>query len=162
FLPTSIINDVLRQLEGMSVFLGKTRPVHLRVAEYDQNIYLDLCNEKWQVVEVSTNGWQILDDSPVAFRGSPGIQALPPPIQGGCVQDLLHFINAGGREQQLLLLSWIVMAFRPTGPYPILSMKGSQGSAKSTCQKILRSLIDPSDSPLRTTPRDERDLMISA
>jgi len=60
------------------------------------------------------------------------------------------------------MLSWIIAAMRPSGPYPILEIKGSQGSAKSTCQKILRALIDPSDSPLRTQPRDERDLMISA
>lgn len=162
FLPNSIIQDILHQLEGMSIFLGTTRPVHLRIASLGDKIYIDLCNEKWQVVEVSASGWQVLDNSPVAFRRSPGMQSLPNPVPGGCVKDLLKFINAGNREQQLLLLSWMVMAFRPSGPYPILSIKGSQGSAKSTCQKILRSLIDPSESPLRTAPRDERDLMISA
>jgi hypothetical protein len=44
----------------------------------------------------------------------------------------------------------------------VLALNGPQGSAKSTCQKVLRSLVDPADSPLRTAPQDERDLMISA
>ncbi|NMB45029.1 MAG: hypothetical protein GX998_01315, partial [Firmicutes bacterium] len=37
-----------------------------------------------------------------------------------------------------------------------------QGSAKSTTARVLRSLVDPNVAPLRTTPRDERDLAIAA
>ena len=59
-------------------------------------------------------------------------------------------------------MSWLVNAFRPTGPYPILLLHGEQGTAKSTTTRILRSLLDPNESPLRTVPRNERDLMISA
>src|SRR5437868_13535290 len=55
-----------------------------------------------------------------------------------------------------------IAAFRPTGPYPILMLQGEQGTAKSTTTRILRSLIDPNVSPLRTVPRNERDLMIAA
>jgi hypothetical protein len=51
---------------------------------------------------------------------------------------------------------------RPTGPYPVLILQGEQGTAKSTAAKVLRLLIDPSAAPLRTAPRDERDLMIAA
>jgi hypothetical protein len=162
FPPQSLVKEHLRQMEGMAMFLGPTRPVHLRVAGDADKLYIDLCDDQWQVVEVSVDGWLVLGESPVVFRRSPGMQALPAPIPGGSVQELLPFVNAGTRDQQLLLLAWIVMAFRPTGPYPVLSIQGAQGSAKSTCQKVIRSLIDPSDSPLRTTPKDERDLMISA
>ncbi len=53
-------------------------------------------------------------------------------------------------------------ALRPVGPYPVLVLHGEQGSAKSTAARILRLLIDPSTAPLRTVPKDERDLMIAA
>ncbi|HKF95677.1 MAG TPA: hypothetical protein VKB96_14000 [Gammaproteobacteria bacterium] len=56
----------------------------------------------------------------------------------------------------------LVVAMRPTGPYPVLILQGEQGTAKSTAAKVLRLLIDPSAAPLRTAPRDERDLMIAA
>src|SRR4029450_13413809 len=37
-----------------------------------------------------------------------------------------------------------------------------QGSAKSSLVRVFRSLIDPNTAALRTTPRDERDLVIAA
>jgi hypothetical protein len=44
----------------------------------------------------------------------------------------------------------------------VLNINGEQGSAKSTAQKILRSLIDPNSSLLRCEPREPRDLVITA
>jgi len=71
-------------------------------------------------------------------------------------------INIQNREHQILVLTWLVAAFRPKGPYPVLAFHGQQGSAKTTAQTLLKKLIDPSVAPMRTAPRDERDLMISA
>ena len=162
-MPTkAIVTELLRQFEGVARFEGEEFPVHLRVAEHRGNIILDLCDTNWRVVEISPSGWQIRSNSPVRFRRSPGMRPLPAPTSGGTVSDLLRFLNLGSREQELLCLSWLLAALRPRGPYPVLAIKGTQGSAKSTAQRVLRSLIDPSDSPLRTAPRDERDLMISA
>lgn len=39
---------------------------------------------------------------------------------------------------------------------------GEQGSAKSSLVRVLRALSDPNAAALRTTPRDERDLVIAA
>src|SRR5262245_64966627 len=39
---------------------------------------------------------------------------------------------------------------------------GEQGSAKSTFATILRSLVDPNTAPLRSFPREDRDLFIAA
>ena len=78
--------------------------------------------------------------------------------------DLLRqFINLepGGTELRLVV-AWLVQALRPTGPYPVLILQGEQGSAKSTMEKLLRGLVDPSTAPLRTAPRNERDLIIAA
>ena len=41
-------------------------------------------------------------------------------------------------------------------------VQGEQGSAKSTACRVLRLLIDPHSTPLRTVPRSPRDLMITA
>jgi putative DNA primase/helicase len=60
------------------------------------------------------------------------------------------------------LVAWLAAACRPHGPYPLLILQGEQGSAKSTTAKLLRRLIDPSTAPLRTPPREERDLVIAA
>lgn len=39
---------------------------------------------------------------------------------------------------------------------------GEQGSAKSSLVRVLRALVDPNTAALRTTPREERDLVIAA
>src|SRR5262249_20593555 len=49
-----------------------------------------------------------------------------------------------------------------TGPYAVLILTGEQGAAKSTMARLLRWLIDPNAAPLRSQPRDGRDLVIAA
>jgi hypothetical protein len=87
---------------------------------------------------------------------------LPEPVRGGSLDQLRPFINAGEKSTWILLISWLIGAFNPTGPYPILVLQGEQGSAKSTTARVLRSLIDPGRPALRSSPRDERDMMIAA
>ena len=62
----------------------------------------------------------------------------------------------------ILLVAWLVGAFRPEGPYPILRVNGEQGSAKSTLCRILRELIDPNEALVRSAPNGERELIVSA
>lgn len=87
--------------------------------------------------------------------------ALPTPKRGGRISSLRRFVNVKD-EDWVLFVSWLVAAFRPKGPYPILGLHGEQGSAKTTAGRVARQLIDPFKAPMRTKPRDERDLMISA
>ena len=65
-------------------------------------------------------------------------------------------------ENLILVLCWLVNSFRPDYPFPILLLSGEQGTAKSTSSRVLRSLIDPSTIPVRSAPRDERDLILAA
>ena len=73
-----------------------------------------------------------------------------------------RFLNVRDENDLVLMLAWLIAAFRPRGPYPILALHGEQGTAKSTTGRVLRAVIDPNAAPLRTAPRDERDLMIAA
>jgi hypothetical protein len=61
-----------------------------------------------------------------------------------------------------LLVAWLVAALRPRGPFPVLPLAGEQGSAKSTTERVLRELVDPNVAPLRSEPRNGRDLAIAA
>jgi hypothetical protein len=44
----------------------------------------------------------------------------------------------------------------------VLLFQGEQGSPKSSAERLVRALVDPSAAPLRTTPRSEHDLYIAA
>jgi putative DNA primase/helicase len=54
------------------------------------------------------------------------------------------------------------MALRDTGPYPVLTINGEQGTGKSVFSRMIRSLVDPSAAPIRAVPKDDRDLVVSA
>ena len=155
------LQDALSVLAGMALFDGPEYAVFTRLAGCEGAIYLDLTNIGWEVVEITASGWRVLTDPPVKFRRARGMLALPNPVHGGDIRDLRHFINVDDHDWPLVL-AWLVAALRPTGPYPILVIHGDQGSAKSTAERILRSLVDPNRAALRAEPKDPRDLMIAA
>jgi hypothetical protein len=156
------VQDALGVLEGKALFDGPESPVFTRLSEQNDAIYLDLANTSWQTVEISVRGWRIVETSPVKFRRSKGMLSLPAPEQGGDLSVLHPFLNIATAEDWCLIVSWLLATLRPTGPYPVLVVHGEQGSAKSTLVRVLRSLVDPNTAALRTTPRDERDLVIAA
>ena len=162
------LQDALGVLEARAQFDGIEREVYVRVAGTAdvETIYVDLANERWEVVEITANGWRVLpgEQTPVRFRRSRGMLALPTPAtpRDGLDDLLRAFINAADEDALRLVCAWLVQALRPTGPYPVLLFQGEQGSAKSTAERLVRSLVDPSTAPLRTTPRNERDLVIAA
>jgi Bifunctional DNA primase/polymerase, N-terminal len=159
---TQALNDALGVLEGKALYESREKEVFSRLAERDGKIYLDLCDPSWQAVEITTSGWRVVSNPPIRFRRSRGMLALPIPEQGGSISELRPFLNVGSEDDFLLLISWLIGALSPLGPYPVLVLQGEAGSAKSTTARVLRELVDPSTAPLRSEPREVRDLMIAA
>jgi len=90
------------------------------------------------------------------------MQPLPLPLRGGSIEALAPFVNLASDNDFVLVVAWLLGALRAGGPYPVLSVAGEQGSAKTVLSKLLRTLIDPSVAPVRALPRDERELFIAA
>jgi hypothetical protein len=90
------------------------------------------------------------------------MKALPIPQRGGTISELRSFINLASENDFVLLVSWLVAGFNPRGPYPVAVLQGEAGSAKSTGVRVIRELLDPNTTPLRSEPRETRDLMIAA
>lgn len=155
------IHDALQVLEGDAIFNGPERTVFTRLAEYEERVYLDLANDNWQAVEIDGKGWRVIDKPPVMFRRAKAMLPLPNPEPGDDFGLLRYYVNVSDDDWPLVV-AWLVAAARPTGPYPVLVLHGEQGSAKSTLVRFLRGVIDPNTSPLRSSPREPRDLMIAA
>lgn len=156
------VQDALGVLEGKALYEGAALAVSTRLAEHHGALYLDLADDQWRAVEVTSSGWRVVTDPPVKFRRARGMLPLPLPVTGGRLGDLKPLVNIATEEDWRLVVSWLVAALRPRGPYPVLVLHGEQGSAKSTLVRVLRALVDPNTAALRTTPRDERDLVIAA
>jgi hypothetical protein len=156
------IQDALGVLAGLARFDGPQLAVPVRLAEQAGAIYLDLGDRDWRAVEVSADGWRLLACPPCRFRRPQGLLALPAPTEGGRLEELKTFLNYGAEANWQLLVAWLVQAFRPQGPYPVLALFAEHGSAKSTMGRVLRSLIDPNKANLRSAPKEPRDLLIAA
>ena len=103
---TQPLNDAIEASEARANFDDDAveREVFIRVAEHAGKIYLDLCNEEWQVVEISADGWRVMHDPPVRFRRVKGMLPLPVPQRGGSLAKLRPFINVkadSGEEGQI-------------------------------------------------------------
>ena len=158
------IQDALGTLGARAQFDGEERPVFLRIAQRDGRVYVDLANKDWEVVEITSDGWSVLRNSPVKFIRSKRMLALPHPIRGDeGVAQLRKFLNVETESEDFkLIVAWLVNAYNPAGPYLVLVLYGEQGSAKSTTVKAIRALVDPNEAPLRCGPRNADDLMVSA
>jgi hypothetical protein len=156
------LQDAMGVIEGKAKFDGEKIPVHLRLASFNGKIYLDLANTEWEAVEISPDGWTVTNELPVKFKRPGGMKSLPRPSHDGSLSDLKLLLNLGSNDNFILIVSWLMGALSPKGPYPILILQGEQGSAKTTSARIIRSLIDPCRAPLRTLPKSEHDLMIAA
>ena len=156
------LSSALNVIEAKAHFEGPELPVFVRVGGIDDKLYLDLGDDAWRAVEVTSTGWRVVGEPPVRFRRTPGMLPLPEPRSGGSVDVLRSFLNVKSDNDFVLVVAWALAVLRNRGPYPVIVMSGEQGSAKSTFSGILRALLDPNTAPLRALPREDRDLFIAA
>jgi len=150
-------------LNGIALHDGKRERVFLRAGKHSETgaYYLHGIGDAGRVVEITATGWRIIDKAPVRFWKSGSAVPFPEPVAGGDIGRLWDLVNIPESER-LLVLAWMLEAWRPDTPFPALELCGVQGSAKSSTQKRLRSLIDPSSAPLRSIPKTVEDAFVAA
>ena len=155
------VQDALNTLEGRARFNAPQQTVSTRATAHENRIVIDVGDGQWSVIEVDQDGWRVKANDTVRFLRPRGMRPLPIPTHPGRLDLLWQFLNVLDADV-ILIAAWLVAALWPRGPYPILVLQGEQGTAKSTVARMLRAVVDPSKAPLRSTPRDVRDLMIAA
>jgi hypothetical protein len=163
-LPTpEAVAAVVGVLEASAEFDGTHEEVFLRVARgpSGSSYFLDLADRERRIIEVRPDGWALAAAPAVLFRRPAGQLELPLPEQGGALELLKKYVNVDEADWPLFI-GWLTAALRPVGPHPILVVTGEQGAAKTTMLRVCRRLIDPHASPVRTQPKELRDLMIAA
>jgi hypothetical protein len=154
------INAVICTLAAKAKIDGPERDVHCRAAEHDGGLFLNLGDPG--VVEITPGSWRLVSDPPVRFHTTRATLPLPIPQDGGSIDDLRPFLNVPDDNQFVLVVAFQLAALRARGPYPVLSVSGPQGSAKSSFSRIVRDTIDPHQPSLTQLPATSLDLYLQA
>lgn len=148
-------------ISGIAKYEGEQQHIHLRVADCNGGHNIFLADDQLQAIEVLPTGWRVVDNPPVKFWKPSSMQPLPIPKHGGDLKKLWEFINVKEQDRPLLI-AWILESYRSETPKPVLSLYGTQGSAKSSTQDKVRQLIDNSAVNLRSAPKSVQDIFVGA
>ena len=157
----TMIRDACAAIAGIANYDAPEHAAHVRVAGEGGTVWLDLCDATWRAVAVDEHAWRVVERPPVRFTRRGAMEPLPVPVGGGSLDELREHVRVAD-ESWPLVAGWLVGALMPRGPYPALLFRGQHGAGKSWSARILRSLVDPSKAPIRSEPREPRDLIVAA
>ena len=131
-LPDIAFKSSLSALSGRALFDGVQREIFNRVAMVGDSYWLDLCNPRWEAIQIDSQGWRVRSDSGVPlFERSSSMKEIPIPVGGGTLDPLWDLVNVPANDR-LLVLAWLMECLRSDTPHVVLELVGEQGSAKST------------------------------
>jgi hypothetical protein len=162
--PTqSAVADAINTIRGLISYNNSIpkKEISLRVGGDYKELFIDLCNDSWEAIKINAEGWGVVSCPRTPFRRYKAMRPLPEPQRGGNIELLRKYVSCEG-DDFVLFVFWLIGAFSPVSPYPLMILQGTQGAGKSTHSKIARSLVDPNVGVIRSTPKNEQDLMISA
>jgi hypothetical protein len=160
-LSPQVLVDLFPTLEAIAICDGETRDVHLRIAEHQGKLYLDLGTEDWKAIEVDASGWRLISDSPVRFWRPDSLLPLPVPVEGGSLDELKELLNVD-RQSWVMIATFLLFCFCPNKTYPVLVLAAHRGSGKTAAAEIIKGLIDPGKAGLIKLQGDTHKLAIAA
>ncbi len=162
-IGSQTMQDTLSTLEAIALYGqdSATREVHLRIAQHQEKIYLDLGTPDWKAIEIEPTGWRTIDDPPVRFWRPDSLRPLPYPVTGGSLIELRELLNVDG-SAWTLIITFLLFCFCPNKTYPVLVLSAHRGSGKTVAAEMLKGLIDPGKAPLIKLQGDTHKLAVSA
>lgn len=125
--------------------------VALRFSATDDGCWIvDLGDDSWQRARIAPGHWSLESAEDSRFRRS--ALTLPmvadPTATGADLLDGLQAVLGYDDETCAKIACWMPQAMHPSAPRLGLLVTGSHGSGKSTAARIVRTIFDPSRTPL--------------
>ncbi len=160
-IGSQTLQDTLSTLEAIAIFRGETREVHLRTAEHQGKLYLDLGTDDWKAIEIDSQSWRVILEPPVRFWRPDSLLPLPIPVTGGNLDELKELLNVDG-SSWTLIITFLLFCFCPDKTYPVLVISAHRGSGKTAAAEIIKGLIDPGKAALIKLQNDTHKLAVAA
>ena len=156
---SEVIKSVLSVLEGKACFEGSEIKLKNRAAWFNGDLCYDMTNEKWQIIRMNKDDWEVVDKPPTLFRRYSHHKSQVAPIRNGDVKLFLKYVNLVNPEHRLLFLIFLISCFVPDFPHVMLVVFGAQGASKSTLSKLARLIVDPSLIEVASFPHSQKELV---
>jgi putative DNA primase/helicase len=161
-LKNKDINNFLEYASTRAKRDNERQDINYRVAhDSEHNIFVDLMNNKREIIKINASGWSSVDNCPIHFWRLSESKAIATPDRSENLELLRTFINLDNDDYNLLLV-WLVFSFFLKFDIPPLYLLGAAGSGKSTLLSFIHQLIDPRKDIHRSVPSNERDLAVIA
>jgi hypothetical protein len=166
-ISDSSLSTVITNLAAEAEFQDEIIPLHLRVAwgskanrTREDCIYYDMCDSQGRVIEISKDGWKIIngncDNAPILFKRF-SQQPLVEPVKNypaDIFDKFLNITNIKNPKHRHLIKVYIISTLIPEIDHFILTTYGPKGAAKSFLLELIKKLIDPSKPTLLTLQRN--------
>lgn len=155
------LQDAINTLSGQARFEGAEHALANRIAHLDGAVWVDIGGPDWSAVRIDRDGYRVVTspEVPVKFKRTRSILPLPLPVPGGSLDELRALFQFDD-DNWLLVVGCLIGVFQADGGRAHLELVGRQGSGKSTFARFFVGLVDPSEVPARSLPKDEDALVI--
>jgi len=163
------IKEAQDSLGAIAEFEGEEMSIRQRNAPLDGEVgvEIDLGGEDSNRVTVTSNGVNTnVTGSETLFAHSATSSSLPRVAEQGDWRKIFPYLNMV-EEHMLLLVAYLTYILahpkQENVGYPILIIKGEQGSGKSfLCKAVIRALVDPNNYGIQMFPSTPKEMAISA
>lgn len=168
----TIRRDALQQvfdtLAAKALFDGEEIIPSIRCKYLDGTIYYYLSDNEQTVISIDEDGVHLLEESPVPFirKNNMTEQIVPFIFESDKERNVESFCELTAKHWRFAtqkddILHNIVLLTRFISdiPAPILYYQGDRGSAKTTCMRMDKMLVDPSESDIKMLPKKINDVV---
>jgi hypothetical protein len=154
-----VVRKVTDVLAGEAQCSGTKRHLSYRVTRDGKNILIDMGTRDRSAIEVSTEGWRLVQREKSPFKRFPHMKALPHPEKGGSLKELFDVLPIKDPATRDLISVWLPSMLVPEVPRASLIFHGPSGSGKTSTAEKLRNLVDPSVTLTSNLPRNDEELI---
>ncbi|WP_206155024.1 hypothetical protein [Clostridium muellerianum] len=154
------MNQALGVFEMKAMYEGDERTLARRCTKHEGKYYYDLADSNWRNVEISKDGWRIVDDAPILFVRNKNMKSQVLPVQYDDLSILDKHYRYKNKEDAILHKVNMVTKFIPDIAHPIDVIHGEKGASKTTSMKKDRSIVDPAVRDVVSMPTSKEDLAL--
>jgi hypothetical protein len=159
---TEAVSSAVQLLQAKAEYEGQTYPLSIRVASYNGSFFYDLTNPKWECIEITKQGWRLVDNTPVPLftRFNQTAQVQPSRHYEPDIFDrFMSLTNVKNEDDKKLVKVYIVSLFIPDIQHVILQTCGEKGGAKSMLEVLIKELADPAKPKLLSVHKDRMEFI---